>query len=120
MSFIVEKHWKTKAGLSAAVLMVRNGAFRCGYVGVPTGHPAHGKGYDDLDVDVHGGLTYSAGVKNKYPFNEDLWWLGFDCAHLGDATGWGGSDGDIFRSQEYVEGECERLAEQLAAMQAAL
>jgi hypothetical protein len=31
----------------------------CGYVGVPGGHPFHGKGYDDLPVVVHGGLTFA-------------------------------------------------------------
>lgn len=31
-----------------------------GYIYIPSGHPWHGKHYDDLiGVDVHGGLTYS-------------------------------------------------------------
>ncbi len=44
-------------------LAVRNhyGAW-CGYVGVPAGHPLHGKSHDDCpDFDVHGGLTFSDG-----------------------------------------------------------
>jgi hypothetical protein len=45
----------------------------CGYVTVPFGHPAHGKGYDEVDLDVHGGLTFSDSGK-----------FGFDCAHAGD------------------------------------
>lgn len=44
-----------------------------GYVRVPEGHPWHGKDYDDIPADVHGGLTYSGGD-----------WIGFDTAHLGD------------------------------------
>ena len=31
----------------------------CGYVGVPPSHPAYNKGYGDIDVDVHGGLTFA-------------------------------------------------------------
>jgi hypothetical protein len=30
----------------------------CGYMGVPPVHPWYGKHCDDLDVEVHGGLTY--------------------------------------------------------------
>lgn len=31
----------------------------CGYVGVLPGHPAYGQPYQDIDVSVHGGLTFS-------------------------------------------------------------
>lgn len=31
----------------------------CGYVGVAEGHPKHGEGYNAVDVDVHGGLTFA-------------------------------------------------------------
>lgn len=67
---------------------------RCGYVGVPLGHPIYGKHYDDIDVNVHGGLTYSAGDnKLLYPSGDKgLWWIGFDCAHYGD-----GKDFDLIR-----------------------
>jgi len=30
-----------------------------GYVALPKGHPCYGKGYDNIDVEVHGGLTFS-------------------------------------------------------------
>ncbi len=30
-----------------------------GYVLIPEGHPLHGKHCRDIDVDVHGGLTFS-------------------------------------------------------------
>jgi|SRR3972149_5302496 len=33
--------------------------FLCGYVGVPPSHPMYHKEYDDINVDVHGGLTFS-------------------------------------------------------------
>lgn len=74
-------------------LIVRNpmGAL-CGYVGVGSRHPAYGKFYDDVDVRVHGGLTFSdfcqegGKICHKVSPGEDdnVWWLGFDCAHGGD------------------------------------
>jgi hypothetical protein len=71
----------------------------CGYVGVPEGHPWHGKDYDDITPypEVHGGLTY-ASLCQEGPEGETichmaapgepepLWWLGFDCAHAGDLS----------------------------------
>jgi len=30
----------------------------CGYLGVPKPHPWYGLDYDQIDADVHGGLTY--------------------------------------------------------------
>jgi hypothetical protein len=47
----------------------------CGYVRVPENHPDADKYYDDVQVEVHGGLTF--GCKTK----EGGVWFGFDCAH---------------------------------------
>lgn len=47
-----------------------------GYVQLPTGHPWAHLGYDDMPVEVHGGLTYAEGR-----------WIGFDTAHSGDVWG---------------------------------
>ena len=81
----------------------------CGYVGVPKGHPWYGVDYNDyqgeryetdlvINVDVHGGLTFSSACQETddessgichvpEPGREhDIWWLGFDCAHMGDVT----------------------------------
>lgn len=40
----IEQDWVTAAGLRAVVLMTSMG-HRCGYVGVPAGHPLHGSSY---------------------------------------------------------------------------
>jgi len=40
----VEKDWTTAAGFRAVVLMTSMG-HRCGYVGLPAGHPLHGVEY---------------------------------------------------------------------------
>lgn len=65
----------------------------CGYVGVGPDHPWHGKKYNEVDVDVHGGLTYANPCEESddeadgichVPApgrSDDVWWLGFDCAH---------------------------------------
>jgi hypothetical protein len=77
-------------------LIVRNGGVTgslCGYVGVPQGHPLYGKG--DVDVDVHGGLTFASGCSHgpedqsichiPAPGESDnVWWFGFDCGHAYD------------------------------------
>lgn len=75
-----------------------------GYVLLPHNHPFYNKHYDDIDVNVHGGLTYS----NKFESNnfmrwienlkidgdvtlenfkkfENYWMIGFDTNHAGDS-----------------------------------
>ena len=101
--------------------------YRCGYVRIPEGHPWHGLGYDDVrtaDGDwpgVHGGLTFAEPDTDCGKGGEDsAWWLGFDCAHCGDApdpslAGYHdrmGYPGDTIKTTEYVAAECRKLAEQ--------
>lgn len=51
--------WLDEAtGLPCLITRNHGGAW-CGYVGVPPEHPAHGKDYNDVDVSVHGGLTFA-------------------------------------------------------------
>lgn len=53
---------------------------------------------------------------------DDIWWLGFDCAHVSDRSPgtenllgiWG--QNDIYRDVEFVKRECESLARQLKAL----
>lgn len=90
----VLKEWK-HAGLKCKVMQC--GFSINGYVELKKKHPYFGKEYDDVNVDVHGGLTYGEQ-------EGDVFVLGFDTAHGFSGT-W---------SQERVEKETERLAEQLA------
>lgn len=61
--------------------------FRTGYIRVPKGHPWFHKSYDDIDCDVHGGLTYSdKGPPGKIPKFSYGWWVGFDCGHAYDCA----------------------------------
>jgi len=104
-------------------LLVRNhlGTW-CGYVGVPPGHPWHGKSYHDITVDVHGGLTYASSCDEDALEGEgichipepgrqaDVWWLGFDCGHAFDLA-----PGMLQFERERFPGE--EVFERLAASQ---
>jgi len=114
------------AGLPCLIIRGPVGSF-CGYVAVGPEHPCHDKDYDDVNVDVHGGLTY-ANWANEHirssskPEGElDDYWFGFDCAHYMDYTpGCAYLFGDlptkdsVYRDIGYVTKEVESLAEQLA------
>lgn len=78
-----------------------------GYVAIPPDHKYHGKHYDDLDIEVHGGLTFT-GNAHLFP-DQDLpdsyWVIGFDTAHYGDTKEtW---------PKERLEAEVEKLYLQL-------
>lgn len=103
----------------------------CGYVGVADGHPAFGMDYDAVNVDVHGGLSYSNLCSGHICHVAELgrpdhvWWLGFDCAHSFDYTPGFQQEDDYddlpsieqpYRDIEFVRQECTQLAAQLVAM----
>lgn len=48
-----------------------------GYVNLPKTHKWYGKQYDNIPVDIHGGLTYSGQ-------DGESWRIGFDTVHLAD------------------------------------
>jgi hypothetical protein len=110
------------AGFSCFIMRNTLGNW-CGYVGVPKEHPHYEKSYNDVDVDVHGGLTYAdkcMGHICHIPapgMPDDVWWLGFDTAHSGDS---GPSKmmnrfdfGGTYKNMAYVTNETKKLAEQL-------
>jgi hypothetical protein len=79
-----------------------------------------------VHLSVHGGITYAercAGHICHVPAPgepDNVWWLGFDCAHSGDrvprmdhARGW-----EQYRDVRYVRSEVESLASQLKALEA--
>lgn len=84
-----------------------------GYVGVPEGHPAYGKHYDEMydKIDVHGGLTFSEHYDDVKDFPKSMrgmWIFGFDTCHYGDTPQkW---------TIEAVQAETERLRDQLENM----
>src|SRR6266705_4271161 len=77
------------AGLPCLALRNRDGVW-CGYAAVPPGHPWHGRSYHNLNVEVHGGLTYSGACRGEICHApapgepDDVWWVGFDTGHCCD------------------------------------
>ncbi len=119
-------------GFPALIVRQMKSGHLCGYVGVPPGHPWHGKGWSDgLDIDVHGGITYARKCEGdvchipKPGEPEDIWWLGFDCAHANDfrpadeaymaslgidAHAFGLGEYETYKDIAYVRSEIESLA----------
>ena len=76
----------------------------------------------ELLFDVHGSITFSGKLKDFYGY-----WIGFDCAHSGDAKdfslmskemrksyeNWPDLVGDVVRTTDYVEQECKNLIDQV-------
>ena len=77
----------------------------CGYIYLPESHPDYGKTYDEIGIDVHGGLTFSESGK-----------FGFDCAHAGDfqpgLTPRHRLSDEVYRTVDFVLAELQKLAEQ--------
>lgn len=105
-------------------LIVRNGSGGlCGYVGITEDHPEYEKDYNDIPVNVHGGVTYFFPCDGELichvplPGEKEVKWVGFDCVHSGDyAPGYGRDyfqKDAIYRDVEYVRGEITSLASQL-------
>lgn len=137
--------WKTKTGLPGMLLRNGVGAL-CGYVAVPSEHKLHGIGYskripsDEVGppeeysdyssspegkLKVHGGVTFSDSCGGSICHvpepgePDDVWWFGFDCAHLGDdypRNYAGSSRYEQYRDVAYVQAEVEQLAKQLARL----
>lgn len=70
-------------------IVFQKGGWRCGYVALPAGHPWITDKPFELDVDVHGGITYGRQNKNQcYPISleNNAYWIGWDYNHFQDAV----------------------------------
>jgi hypothetical protein len=81
--FRIEREWEA-FGLKCVVTQNREAQARCGYVRIPQGTPDWGLDYNDIDVDVHGGLTFGDMEPCIEPDGRGHW-VGFDCNHYCDA-----------------------------------
>ncbi len=95
ISFINSKYNAEMRNKMASIGYAYDNGYANGYVAVPPNHPWFGKKYDDLDVRVHGGVTYSAPVDNVITDGAEYlwgasgvpsgWWVfGFDTNHCHD------------------------------------
>lgn len=133
-----KRQWLDDATQLPCLIVRNNMGALCGYVGVSKGHPWFGEGYDEVydladGLEVHGGLTFAGpcqtGGKICHVVEEgeddDVWWLGFDCAHAGDYSPTanvdlrmmntfldGFSAGETYRDMDYVTFEVTGLAQQ--------
>ena len=91
-----------------------------GYVLIPEGNILHGMRYENIDVDVHYGLTFSELLDSDVllemfglgPEDAGSWCVGFDTFHSGDnKEKW---------PEEAVLKEAERLKENLMALELSL
>ena len=120
--------WQDQAtGLSCRVIRISLGHL-CGYVGIPKTHSLYGRPDISMDdtievlpnFDVHGGITWSAewGVEEHY--GNDLWWVGFDCAHGMDYSPAmevhmpGFKRAKKYKDVNYVRNQTTSLAQQLS------
>jgi len=98
-----------------------------GYVSIPKSHILYEVDYNDVsNVDVHGGLTFTAFY--LAPENRE-WLLGFDCNHLGDFAplnaklykpiehillkGLFENDPSLYKNVEFVKKEIESMVNQI-------
>jgi hypothetical protein len=111
----------------------------CGYVGVADSHSLFGVGYNDIDVQCHGGLTFAdvcqphrdetSGICHLPAPGEpdNVWWFGFDCSHAWDLSpalsgvlrGINHAFRDrasTYRDMAYVSAQVTALAAQLASL----
>lgn len=93
------------------------GGHLCGYCSLPKGHPWENMSYDEIPIEVHGGVTFM-----ERDMETDQMLVGFDCAHTDDIMP---SMKDIigkelemyfhstYKNIVYVSGECVSMAEQI-------
>lgn len=102
----------------------------CGYVLLPENHPWGKEDYENINAEVHGGITYRE-------LEESGWWIGFDCAHAMDITPaiqelYEESKNNIlkkfpslqsspvfnqtYKDVEFVKKECESLVDQMISV----
>lgn len=113
------------AGLPCLLLRNKFGAW-CGYVAVRAAHPYYGRdtsGEGVTDLEVHGGVTFAGHCRGEICHQpepgepDDVWWLGFDCAHAGDVLPGlpiNTFSDAVYRDINYAREETKQLAEQLA------
>jgi hypothetical protein len=68
-------------GFQCLIVRIERMGHLCGYVAVKAAHPWFGKDYDDIHAQAHGGITFAAALKGE---PDELFWVGFDCAHYMD------------------------------------
>lgn len=110
--------WWTDEATSLDCIIIRHPLYGhlCGYVVIPEGSELRKIDAMDLEVSVHGGVTYSGELKSV----PGRYLIGFDCAHCDDISPGLTYDLNVqsaqYRDMEYVKQETTGLATQFKAM----
>ena len=109
---MIVKAWEYK-GRKCLVLRI-NGHY-CGYGETKLNGVGYSKEFGSYEtspgsnISPHGGLTF-AGKHNELPnnpFDKDIWYFGFDCAHAGDYVDFGfmesEKDGHVWTKEEVIK-----------------
>ena len=95
-------------------VVVSYGTHPCCYVEIPKGHKYYKKDYDKINIDCHGGLTYS---DETLPFDgfpqKDVWIIGWDYAHYGDYMGYYEDIKERKWTTDELIKECKEVIKQL-------
>lgn len=93
--------------------VISYGSHPCCYILLDKKNPFYYQHYDDIPLDVHGGLTYSS--KEHYLIdNKGKWIIGWDYAHYGDKFGnrtWSCGD-HTWKTKELIK-ECINAIDRL-------
>lgn len=144
----IERQW-IHNGFNCLVIFGNSLGFRFGYVGVPETNFFYGKSDEDISyfdledhfklpfkmenisLDVHGGITYTGTLDALEDIPPFLWWIGYDCGHVGDLRDidkikdpqlrnilkssniFKEEEGGSIKSIDFCIAECESLADQL-------
>jgi len=115
-----------ESGVKALILRNPDFGTLCGYIALPLKHPLAGKNYNDIPIQVHGGLTYGDKGDGSL-YEKGYYWYGFDCGHSWDFAPkivelletMEGTDtkhwyeNTTYRNVEYVKGEIKYIVKQL-------
>lgn len=88
------------------------GGHLCGYICIPDDHPWRKLDWNnkwngvDLEPEIHGGLTF-------YREKEGEYWIGFDCAHLGDLVPSSEALQRHFKKTDNIYAESFRLLDEI-------
>lgn len=101
----------------------------CGYVEIPKNHPAFNKDYSELQIDCHGGLTFSGklyDLKDNPIVLNSGWWIGFDCGHFSNdyipfmqflLNRYDKISIKNYKNADFVKNELKNICAQLKAME---
>lgn len=80
------------------------------YIEIPKGHKLYQKNYDDIYINVHGGLTYSD--DNLMGIKSENWFIGWDYAHYDDYAGFYDDIPDYLKNNNLKRWTTEEIIEE--------